>query len=205
MNRLLRWVFLPLIFVSAVACASSPWAIERKEEIRTEQAKDFDEKTNIERRLQDLEDGAFESQDGETAALRRRVAVLEDEIAAGDAEIVEVETQDSNSQISLWASIVAGVLGIGGLGKATYGKSRSAPVISGLEVQVARGELELERLATEVHKKIDAGEAMLNQRMSQLAGILQAIQIGMNQPPVSDTRRPEQPVVSPNDNSTPTV
>lgn len=166
----------------ALACAASPWAVERKEEIRTEQAKDFDEKTNVERRIRDLEAGAEESQAGETEALRARVAVLEAEIAAGDAEIRDVEKQDTNGQISLWASIAAGVLGIGGLGKATYGKSRSAPVVENLRVQVERGELVVDQLSNELHKKIDTAEALLNQKLSQVAAILQAVQMGLNAP-----------------------
>lgn len=202
----MRTLLAVLVLLTLAACASSPWAVEAKEQIRTEQAKDFDEKTNLERRLADLEAGARESQDGETVALRRRVAELEDAITAGDAEIASVEKQDTNSQISLWASIAAGVLGIGGIGKATMGKSRSAPAIEGLEIKLARGELEIDRLADELHKKIDGAQAIVDQKLSQLAAILQAVQIGLNQPVPSAPNPTKQPVVpNPNDSSTPTA
>ncbi len=191
---------LILIFISsfALACASSPWATERKEEIRTEQARDFDEKTNVTRRLSDLEAGAAEAQEGEADALRARIAALEAEILQGDQDIVEVEKQDTNSQISLWASIAAGVLGIGGLGKATYGKSRSASLVDGLQLQLDRGELEVDRLSNELHRKIDAAEAILNQKLGQVAALLQAVQAGLSAP-----IRTTPPPSSPNDSSTP--
>lgn len=178
-----KLIILTFLASFTLACASSPWAVERKEQIRTEQAKDFDEKTNIERRLQDLEDGAFETQDGETAALRRRVAELEDSILEGDRAVKEVETQDTNSQVSLWASIAAGVLGIGGLGKATYGKSRSSSAVEGLEIKIAQGALDIDRLGDQVHRRVDDAEALFKTKLAQVASLLQAVQQGLNTPP----------------------
>ena len=188
MNRLKYLLLVLTGTVLLTACTSSPWAIERKEEIRAEQDRDFGEQQNLERRLADLEAGAQPVAVDEAVELQKQINALEVKILEGDQMVKEVESQDTNGQISFWTSIGAGLLGIGGLGKASMGKSRSSGAVENLEIKLARGELELDRLADEVHKKVNEGQAAVNNRLGQLATILQAVQAGLNiqppQPPV---------------------
>lgn len=172
---------LTLVFIGA--CQMTPFNQARADQVREEQSRDYSEQQNLERRIADLVAGASPISPGEVDALRNRVAELEEEIREGDETISDIKTQDSNQQGAMWGSAVAGILGLLGLGKATLGRSRGTAAVETLRVQVDRGELEVDRLANELHKKIEQGEAVINTKLSQLAGILQAFQQGMNTVP----------------------
>lgn len=183
-------IFLCSFVAVTVACKMTPYAQQRADDVRQEQARDYDEKENIERRLADLEAGAQPISPEEADALRARVAELEKELSEGDTVVAEIKRSDTNQQVALWGTAIASIFGLGGAAKATLGKSRAASAVEGLQLQVDRGELEVDRLANELKQRISAGEAIVSTKLAQVATLLQAFQQGMNSVPVPPAPAP---------------